>query len=303
MKLHPKTPRTLVCGKMNRNRLSSSRRANPVATTTRPSVFIGSSSKALPVAEQIGSIIRRSAQAHVWNSSFSPGEWTLQVLLDHAQHSDFGIFVLARDDNSIINAKALWTVRDNVLFEAGVFMGALGPKRTFLLRPSDAEGLRLPSDLEGLTTVMYNKRLFRQAAPLKRMVTVIKTMGPALRSSYNELAVLKQLLSEREQVFSKGSSASFTEIIGPIAAKRTRPWFIRTPVRILMDAISRRYKDKYVDDLFWWLIVDGIVTFDNIEVWTSDDSWHWDDSVDYAVFTERGVALLNQFRSERVLNR
>src|SRR6185503_8935469 len=42
--------------------------------------------------------------------------------------------------------------RDNVVFEAGLFGGALGMRRTFILH---ASGSKLPSDLLGLTTVRY----------------------------------------------------------------------------------------------------------------------------------------------------
>jgi len=211
---------------------------------------------------------------------------------------------MAPDDNSIVRGKTQWTVRDNVLFEAGIFMGALGPKRTFLLLPSHSAGrLRLPSDLAGMTTLSYGRMKSLETSLLKRVLNVIQIMGPALRSGYNEIAALNQLLSEREQLFSDGSSASFKEMIAPVATQRKQPWFARTPVRILMDGISKGYEDDIVDDIFWWLIVDGIITFDNIEVWSSDDSWHWDDSVDFAVFTDRGIALLNQLRGERKLAR
>jgi hypothetical protein len=43
--------------------------------------------------------------------------------------------------------------RDNVVFEAGLFGGALGIRRTFILH---ANGAKLPSDLLGLTTIRYD---------------------------------------------------------------------------------------------------------------------------------------------------
>ena len=43
--------------------------------------------------------------------------------------------------------------RDNVVFEAGLFGGALGIRRTFILH---ANGSKLPSDLLGLTSVRYD---------------------------------------------------------------------------------------------------------------------------------------------------
>ena len=43
--------------------------------------------------------------------------------------------------------------RDNVVFEAGLFGGALGIRRTFILH---ANGSKLPTDLLGLTSVRYD---------------------------------------------------------------------------------------------------------------------------------------------------
>jgi hypothetical protein len=43
--------------------------------------------------------------------------------------------------------------RDNVVFEAGLFGGALGIRRTFILH---ADGSKLPSDLLGLTAIRYD---------------------------------------------------------------------------------------------------------------------------------------------------
>ena len=40
--------------------------------------------------------------------------------------------------------------RDNVVFELGMFIGALGHARTFLVQPLDAE-VKIPTDLMGFT--------------------------------------------------------------------------------------------------------------------------------------------------------
>ena len=44
--------------------------------------------------------------------------------------------------------------RDNVVFEAGLFGGTLGMRRTFILH---ARGAKLPTDLLGLTCVRYDE--------------------------------------------------------------------------------------------------------------------------------------------------
>jgi hypothetical protein len=64
-------------------------------------------------------------------------------------------FVFAQDDWTTTDASedGEASPRDNVVFEAGLFGGALGIRRTFILH---AEGSKLPSDLLGLTSVRYD---------------------------------------------------------------------------------------------------------------------------------------------------
>ena len=71
---------------------------------------------------------------------------------------DFAAFVFARDDWTTTGASpdavpGEASPRDNVVFEAGLFGGALGIRRTFILH---AHGSKLPSDLLGLTCVRYD---------------------------------------------------------------------------------------------------------------------------------------------------
>jgi hypothetical protein len=73
---------------------------------------------------------------------------------------DFAAFVFAQDDwtTSSPAAEPAATAgqaspRDNVVFEAGLFGGVLGMRRTFILH---ASGAKLPTDLLGLTCVRYD---------------------------------------------------------------------------------------------------------------------------------------------------
>lgn len=47
-------------------------------------------------------------------------------------------------------------VRDNVLFEFGMFLGGLGKDRSFFILPQNQSKLRLPSDLLGVSTVTFD---------------------------------------------------------------------------------------------------------------------------------------------------
>jgi hypothetical protein len=88
---------------------------------------------------------------------------TLERLLELTREVDFAAFLFAADDwttSAAASAPAAAggqaSPRDNVVFEAGLFGGVLGMRRTFILH---AEGAKLPTDLLGLTAVRYSGEL------------------------------------------------------------------------------------------------------------------------------------------------
>lgn len=46
-------------------------------------------------------------------------------------------------------------MRDNVIFELGLFVGHIGKDRCFILIPDNSDELRIPTDLIGMTSVEY----------------------------------------------------------------------------------------------------------------------------------------------------
>jgi hypothetical protein len=271
---------------------------------SRPTVFVGSSTPALPIAKEVRRGLSDVADVVVWDTAFDTGTWLLGGILNRAQQSDFGVFIIREDDMTRIRHTDYMTVRDNVLFEAGIFMGALGPERTILLWPSGhhSKKLRLPTDLEGLLRETYSAPRSRLERPDIRLALAsirrrIESMGPALRSGYNEIATLRQALHERDIDVGGGICEALGDIVQRAARRRRRPWFSVTSVENLTSAIEAHYKPKIVDRVFWWLIVYGVITFNNLEHWSDDEDWDYKGSVEYAVFTERGVVLLNALRT------
>ena len=127
-----------------------------------PRVFIGSSSEGLGLAEALRENIEREADFELelrqWNNAdiFAPGSYALVDLLRETREVDFAILVFTPDDAARVRNADHRIPRDNVVFELGLFMGAIGRDRAFVLVPSgDGQGLKLPSDLQGLTTVRY----------------------------------------------------------------------------------------------------------------------------------------------------
>jgi predicted nucleotide-binding protein len=120
-----------------------------------PSLFIGSSTEGLPIARALQAELDEECEPIVWEQDFFvPTGTTIGTLAEKVQNFDFAAFVFTPDDSLIIRGSANAAARDNVIFELGLFIGALDKERVFIIRPRDQE-LRLPSDLAGVTCLTY----------------------------------------------------------------------------------------------------------------------------------------------------
>jgi hypothetical protein len=121
----------------------------------KPRIFLGSSGKQAKLLQAITRGLEDVADVEPWTTTFNPGRSTLDRLVELSQEVDFAAFVFAQDDWTTTDASESGEAspRDNVVFEAGLFGGALGIRRTFILH---AHGSKLPSDLLGLTSVRYD---------------------------------------------------------------------------------------------------------------------------------------------------
>jgi hypothetical protein len=121
----------------------------------KPRIFLGSSGKQAKLLQSITRGLEDVADVEPWTTTFNPGRSTLDRLVELSQEVDFAAFVFAQDDWTAADGSQSGepSPRDNVVFEAGLFGGALGIRRTFILH---AHGSKLPSDLLGLTSVRYD---------------------------------------------------------------------------------------------------------------------------------------------------
>lgn len=122
----------------------------------KPKVFIGSSREGVNIADAVHANLTYEAECTVWKDGvFQLSQNTLADLVRVLRDSDFGVFIFSPDDVGVMRGKESTVVRDNVLFELGLFIGRLGPERCFFLIPDSAHDLRLPSDLAGVTPGRY----------------------------------------------------------------------------------------------------------------------------------------------------
>jgi len=127
----------------------------------KPRIFLGSSGKQQKLLQALTRGLEDVAHVEPWTTAFNPGTTTLERLLELVREVDFAAFVFAHDDwttngapSSGRSSSGQASPRDNVVFEAGLFGGALGLRRTFILH---ASGSKLPTDLLGLTSVRYGE--------------------------------------------------------------------------------------------------------------------------------------------------
>lgn len=156
----------------------------------RPTVFIGSSKEGLDVAEAIRSgLAYAPATIVLWSddgSVFIPSSTPIEDLTAALEKFDFAVFVLSPDD--LVKQQGpgrdpteMCVPRDNVLFEFGLFIGALGRERVYGVTPR-SKNVRVPTDLAGVILVPYDDQNPPLSSALGPVCTtlrdLIQTHGP-----------------------------------------------------------------------------------------------------------------------------
>ena len=91
-----------------------------------------------------------------WRTGFSVGRTVLEEIAEAGKLCSAGIFLFTRDDGPVATLSAasrnisghseLAIPRDNVMFEAGYFIGIKGKRRVLIIRKKDT---KMPADLGG----------------------------------------------------------------------------------------------------------------------------------------------------------
>lgn len=119
-------------------------------------VFIGSSKERLDFANELKSLFEENDEFYctIWNQCFEFNKDTLTILNTVSYQYDFAILLATNDDLGVSRNQIKNLARDNVIFEYGLFLGAMSKNRAFLVCENSVD---LPSDLDG-----YNLAKFSQ---------------------------------------------------------------------------------------------------------------------------------------------
>lgn len=142
-------------------------------------IFMGSSSDAKDYMDEIAVQLEElGAKTLPWYSSgkgiFVPGDNTIDALIKITERVQAAIFIFNADDKIWNDKSALDisdTVRDNVLFEYGLFAGALGKEKVCFVCKGKP---RLATDLQGITYVDGDKGELTVKSKLKDWLSEIK---------------------------------------------------------------------------------------------------------------------------------
>jgi predicted nucleotide-binding protein len=135
-------------------------------------VFVGSSSEAISEASYISrALTRRNLACRLWTQGvFQLSQTTIEDLVRASQEYDYAILFLTPDDMTASRGNRKASPRDNVVFELGLFMGALGRERTYIVTPAGID-LKLPTDLLGITRASYERGHARSLGRRLRQVS------------------------------------------------------------------------------------------------------------------------------------
>lgn len=122
-----------------------------------PILFIGSSRESLPVVDAIVAGLKPAPFiVRPWTGGvFSASQFPIDDLAKQLFDCDFAALVLGPDDQVLSRGITSDAPRDNVLFELGLFMGALERARTFFIVPRDVD-VKIPTDILGLTPLRFD---------------------------------------------------------------------------------------------------------------------------------------------------
>jgi hypothetical protein len=175
---------------------------------SQATVFIGSSSEQLETARALKRCLDRHVKAKIWDEDvFELNESTFEGLVKAADEFDFAVFVFHPDDAAQIHNTKVRAVRDNVLFEFGLFTGSMGKGRVFWLIAHGSRPTHLPTDLAGITHLEYDRPMAGSSAELERALEKVCSklgaemtrLGPRTDRSMERLDDVRMLCAASSQ--------------------------------------------------------------------------------------------------------
>ena len=204
---------------------------------TKPKLFVASSREAKELADAVQDNLMEDAAVTVWDQdAIQIGQTLIDELIRNCLESDFGVFVISPDDKVTVRDQTQYMVRDNVILELGMFIGRLGKEKSFIIVPDQSAGLRLPSDLQGLTAGAYDTA----------NANLVAAVGPACRKIGR---AIKQQVAAEDRRQAKQLNTIVQQSLETVCRAMGMP---RTPEQASFRLfIFRKEGDELVCRYFW----------------------------------------------------
>lgn len=128
---------------------------------TKLKIFVGSSLEAAAEDKFVRRVLEANdIEAITWKDVFHTGDFTLESLIKTAQRIHGAIIISTPDDKVWVRGTKSSAPRDNILFEMGFFINALGTKHAALVFCTDEEGKspKIPTNINGLNVIFFKKK-------------------------------------------------------------------------------------------------------------------------------------------------
>lgn len=158
----------------------------PDKTNTKQ-VFVGSSTEGKLLADKVVRLLNDEGLSSLpWFDFFKAERPPLQELEHLTLRADAAVLIATADDEAIIRQKQWHQMRDNVLFEYGLFAGTIGRAKCGLILPN-TEDFRIPSDFLGVACFeTFDGRNIEKAAILT-VKSLLSTLNRPQRPETTEV--------------------------------------------------------------------------------------------------------------------
>lgn len=188
-----------------------------------PRIFVGSSVESAEVARAVKAELERLTDGTVtlWEHAFEAGTTLAEAFRDNLARHDFAVFVFAPDDRVVSRGHAQGAPRDNVVYELGLFTGALGPRHTFVIRPSGTS-VKMPTDLAG---IIYETYRFPEEDSFEAIQGAVTTACAKIASAMKKITLGREVEARREAASPSGhaTEALVAQLLADAQRQRLAP--------------------------------------------------------------------------------
>lgn len=123
-------------------------------------IFVASSLEAKEEDKFVRTVLEENnIEAVTWKDIFHTGEFNLDSLLNITQKIHGAIIISTCDDKIWYRGTESMAPRDNILFEMGLFIKALGTKHVALVfcKNENGDSPKIPTDIQGLNVIFFER--------------------------------------------------------------------------------------------------------------------------------------------------